>query len=82
MEDLYRLGGTPALMKFMAAQGLIDDSQLTVTGTPHSISLSLSLSLSLPLYGGSACAHQVAFCRRGLSHDSLLTLTLTADRYC
>eukprot|EP00802_Teleaulax_amphioxeia_P004849 Tamp_04853.p1 GENE.Tamp_04853~~Tamp_04853.p1 ORF type:complete len:590 (+),score=127.70 Tamp_04853:164-1771(+) len=32
MEDLYRLGGTPALMKFLAAEGLIDDSQLTVTG--------------------------------------------------
>ena len=32
MEDLYRIGGTPALMKYMASEGLLDDSQMTVTG--------------------------------------------------
>ena len=32
MEDLYKIGGTPALIKYMAAEGLIDDSQMTVTG--------------------------------------------------
>jgi dihydroxy-acid dehydratase len=46
MEDLYRLGGTPALMKFLAAEGLIDDSQLTVTGTPPPQNKISTLSLN------------------------------------
>jgi len=32
MEELHAIGGTPALMKFLAKEGLIDDSQMTVTG--------------------------------------------------
>mmetsp|Transcript_23696 Transcript_23696/g.58576 ORF Transcript_23696/g.58576 Transcript_23696/m.58576 type:complete len:593 (+) Transcript_23696:52-1830(+) len=32
MEDLHKVGGTPALMKYLAQEGLIDDTQLTVTG--------------------------------------------------
>ena len=32
MEELHGIGGTPALMKFLAKEGLIDDSQMTVTG--------------------------------------------------
>lgn len=32
MEDLHAIGGTPAIMKFMLREGLLDGSCLTVTG--------------------------------------------------
>ncbi|KAK3326238.1 dihydroxy-acid/6-phosphogluconate dehydratase [Apodospora peruviana] len=32
MEDLYKIGGTPALLKFLLKEGLIDGSGITVTG--------------------------------------------------
>ncbi len=32
MEDLHNVGGTPAVMKYLLAKGLIDGSCLTVTG--------------------------------------------------
>ncbi|KAJ9622658.1 dihydroxy-acid dehydratase ilv3 [Taxawa tesnikishii (nom. ined.)] len=32
MADLYDIGGTPALLKFMLKEGLIDGSRITVTG--------------------------------------------------
>jgi dihydroxy-acid dehydratase len=32
MEDLHNVGGTPAVLKYLLAQGLIDGSCLTVTG--------------------------------------------------
>jgi dihydroxy-acid dehydratase len=32
MEDLHQVGGTPALMKYLLAEGLLDGSCLTVTG--------------------------------------------------
>ena len=32
MEDLHRIGGTPAVMKFMLAEGLITGDCMTVTG--------------------------------------------------
>ncbi|KAK4888797.1 dihydroxy-acid dehydratase ilv3 [Elasticomyces elasticus] len=32
MEDLYRIGGTPALIKLMLKEGIIDGSGMTVTG--------------------------------------------------
>jgi len=32
MEDLHNVGGTPAVMKYLLAQGLIDGDCLTVTG--------------------------------------------------
>ncbi|KAL2017116.1 hypothetical protein VTK56DRAFT_2588 [Thermocarpiscus australiensis] len=32
MEDLYKIGGTPALLKFLLKEGLIDGSGVTVTG--------------------------------------------------
>ncbi|CAO3595285.1 unnamed protein product [Absidia cylindrospora] len=32
MEDLHRVGGVPAVMKYMLAQGMLDGSCLTVTG--------------------------------------------------
>jgi dihydroxy-acid dehydratase len=32
MEDLYKVGGTPALLKFLLKEGLIDGSGMTVTG--------------------------------------------------
>lgn len=32
MEDLHKYGGVPAVIKMMIAEGLIDGSQLTVTG--------------------------------------------------
>ncbi len=32
MEDLYKIGGTPALLKFLIKEGLIDGSGITVTG--------------------------------------------------
>ncbi|KAF2220165.1 dihydroxy-acid dehydratase-like protein [Elsinoe ampelina] len=31
-EDLYNIGGTPALLKFLLAEGVIDGSGMTVTG--------------------------------------------------
>jgi dihydroxy-acid dehydratase len=32
MEDIHKVGGTPALLKYLMAQGFIDGSCLTVTG--------------------------------------------------
>jgi dihydroxy-acid dehydratase len=32
MEDLHNIGGTPAVIKFLIAEGLVDGSCLTVTG--------------------------------------------------
>ncbi|MDX1944929.1 MAG: dihydroxy-acid dehydratase [Pirellulaceae bacterium] len=32
MEDLHHVGGTPAVMKYLLEKGLLDGSQLTVTG--------------------------------------------------
>lgn len=32
MEDLFNIGGTPALLKFLLKEGLIDGSGITVTG--------------------------------------------------
>jgi len=32
MEDLYKVGGTPALLKFLLKEGLLDGSGITVTG--------------------------------------------------
>lgn len=32
MEDLFAIGGTPAIMKFMLREGMLDGSCLTVTG--------------------------------------------------
>ncbi|KAK3359409.1 dihydroxy-acid/6-phosphogluconate dehydratase [Lasiosphaeria hispida] len=32
MEDLYKIGGTPALLKFLLKEGIIDGSGITVTG--------------------------------------------------
>eukprot|EP00287_Rhodomonas_sp_CCMP768_P019720 CAMPEP_0202821842 /NCGR_PEP_ID=MMETSP1389-20130828/10658_1 /ASSEMBLY_ACC=CAM_ASM_000865 /TAXON_ID=302021 /ORGANISM="Rhodomonas sp., Strain CCMP768" /LENGTH=230 /DNA_ID=CAMNT_0049494679 /DNA_START=9 /DNA_END=698 /DNA_ORIENTATION=- len=39
MEDVQNIGGTPALMKYLVEKGLMDDSQMTVTG--HSIAHNL-----------------------------------------
>ena len=39
MEDLYKIGGTPALLKFMMANGLFDGGQKTVTGATHAENL-------------------------------------------
>ncbi|TGL23990.1 dihydroxy-acid dehydratase [Leptospira yanagawae] len=32
MEDLFAIGGTPAIMKFMLSEGMLDGSCMTVTG--------------------------------------------------
>jgi dihydroxy-acid dehydratase len=32
MEDLYKMGGTPALLKFLLKEGIVDGSGITVTG--------------------------------------------------
>ncbi|KAK3308277.1 dihydroxy-acid/6-phosphogluconate dehydratase [Chaetomium strumarium] len=32
MEDIFKIGGTPALLKFLLKEGLIDGSGITVTG--------------------------------------------------
>ncbi|KAB5550921.1 dihydroxy-acid/6-phosphogluconate dehydratase [Coniochaeta sp. 2T2.1] len=32
MEDLFKMGGTPALLKFLLKEGIIDGSGITVTG--------------------------------------------------
>ncbi|KAM7197338.1 mitochondrial putative dihydroxy-acid dehydratase [Naviculisporaceae sp. PSN 640] len=32
MEDLFKIGGTPALLKFLVKEGIIDGSGITVTG--------------------------------------------------
>lgn len=32
MHDLYKIGGTPALLKFLLKEGLVDGSGITVTG--------------------------------------------------
>jgi dihydroxy-acid dehydratase len=32
MEDIHKVGGTPALLKYLMAKGFIDGSCLTVTG--------------------------------------------------
>lgn len=32
MEDVHKVGGTPAILKYLMAKGLIDGSCMTVTG--------------------------------------------------
>jgi dihydroxy-acid dehydratase len=32
MEDVHKVGGTPALLKYLLAQGFIDGTCMTVTG--------------------------------------------------
>ena len=32
MEDVHKVGGTPAVLKYLMANGLIDGSCMTVTG--------------------------------------------------
>ncbi|KAK6462036.1 dihydroxy-acid/6-phosphogluconate dehydratase [Scheffersomyces coipomensis] len=46
MADLQNVGGTPAVMKYLLSEGLIDGSQLTVTG--KSIKENLEKVKSLP----------------------------------
>jgi len=46
MEDVQNIGGTPALMKYLVEKGLMDDSQMTVTG--QSIAKNLEVGAARP----------------------------------
>ena len=35
MEDLHHVGGTPAVMKYLLEEGLLDGDCMTVTGKTH-----------------------------------------------
>lgn len=49
MEELHAIGGTPALMKFLMENDLIDGSQMTVTG--KTIAENVAELPSLPTFG-------------------------------
>ncbi|MEM0914346.1 MAG: dihydroxy-acid dehydratase [Planctomycetota bacterium] len=52
MEDLHDLGGTPAVMRFMLDEGMIDGEQMTVTGKTIAQNLDeLGDKAKLPPYG-------------------------------
>jgi dihydroxy-acid dehydratase len=52
MEDLHKIGGIPAVMKLLLEAGLLDGSQMTVTG--KTIAENLSEAAPLPPYGTGA----------------------------
>ena len=49
MEDLHKIGGTPAVMRLLMDAGMIDGSQMTVTG--KTIAQNLAELPKLPPYG-------------------------------
>ncbi|MEM9251910.1 MAG: dihydroxy-acid dehydratase [Planctomycetota bacterium] len=52
MEDLHDLGGTPAVMRFMLDEGMLDGEQMTVTGKTIAENLdALGDKAKLPPYG-------------------------------
>ncbi|HEY8750779.1 MAG TPA: dihydroxy-acid dehydratase [Tepidisphaeraceae bacterium] len=52
MEDLHKIGGTPAVMRLLLDAGMIDGSQMTVTG--KTIAQNLAELPKLPPYGKGA----------------------------
>ncbi len=46
MEDLHRIGGTPAVLKYLLEKGLLDGSCMTVTGKTLAENVTTSPSLS------------------------------------
>ncbi|MEM6331959.1 MAG: dihydroxy-acid dehydratase [Planctomycetota bacterium] len=52
MEDVHKVGGTPAVMRFMLDEGMLDGDQLTVTGKTIAENLDdLGDRAKLPPYG-------------------------------
>ncbi|MEM9790975.1 MAG: dihydroxy-acid dehydratase, partial [Planctomycetota bacterium] len=52
MEDVHKLGGTPAVMRFMLDEGMLDGEQMTVTGKTIAENLAeLGDKAKLPPYG-------------------------------
>lgn len=49
MEDLHQIGGVPGVMKMLLAKGMLDGSQMTVTG--HTLEENLRELPDLPPYG-------------------------------
>ncbi len=55
MEDLHKVGGTPAVLKYLLEHGLIDGSCLTVTGK----TLAQNLETEAPLTQGQTVIHSL-----------------------
>ncbi|KAI5958695.1 ILV3 [Candida pseudojiufengensis] len=72
MADLQKVGGTPAVMKFLMEEGMIDGSQLTVTG--KSIAENLKDLPSLP--EGQDIIHKVSNPLKPSGHLQILKGTL------
>ncbi|KAI5956184.1 ILV3 [Candida jiufengensis] len=72
MADLQKVGGTPAVMKFLMEEGMIDGSQLTVTG--KTIAENLKDLPSLP--EGQDIIHKVSNPLKPSGHLQILKGTL------
>lgn len=74
-EDLHRVGGTPALMKYLLEQGLLDGSCLTVTG--QSVTENLA---NLPgLSAGQRVIHPVEKPLKATGHIRILRGNLAPE---
>ena len=75
MEDVHKIGGTPAVMKYLLEQGLIDGTCLTVTGRTIAENLA-----DLPgLIAGQEVIHTVEKPIKATGHIQILTGNLAPE---
>jgi dihydroxy-acid dehydratase len=75
MEDVHRVGGVPAVMKYLLEQGLLDGSCLTVTGT----TLEENLASAPPLADGQDVIQPIENPIKATGHISILHGNLAPD---
>lgn len=68
MEDLHKVGGVPAVMKYLLQQGLLDGSCLTVTGK----TLAENLAGVAELQAGQTIVHDLAHPIKPTGHIQIL----------
>jgi dihydroxy-acid dehydratase len=75
MADLHEIGGTPAVMKYLLGEGLLDGSCITVTGK----TLSENLDGAAALSEGQDIVHPVDRPLRNTGHITILYGNLAPD---
>lgn len=75
MEDLHNVGGTPAVLKYLLEQGLIDGSCLTVTGK----TLTENLEQEAPLKPGQTVIHPLESPIKSSGHIRILRGNLAPE---
>ncbi len=74
MEDVQNIGGTPALMKYLVEKGLMDDSQMTVTGLSIA-KVQKHMHLRTMCVCVCVCVLMKYLVEKGLMDDSQMTVT-------